>query len=40
MNSYFHAINKTSVSDEHRFKPKQKFPKRFLVWQFGNTSEP
>jgi hypothetical protein len=42
--SYFHAINKTSVSDEHRFKSEQKFPKRLLVWQaidqFGNTSEP
>jgi len=42
--NYFHAQNKTSVKDNVRFKPKQKFSKRFLVWQAidqnGNTSEP
>lgn len=41
---WFHFIDKSSVDDSLRFKSKEKFPKRFLVWQaideFGNISEP
>jgi hypothetical protein len=41
---YFNFIDKSSVSDKLRFKCKEKFPKKYLVWQAmdqkGNVSEP
>jgi transposase len=41
---FYNFININSVEDNTRFKPKEKFPKRFLVWQcideFGNVSKP
>lgn len=41
---YFNFIDKSSVPDAMRFKTKEKFPKRYLVWQAidekGNVSEP
>jgi hypothetical protein len=41
---YFHAVDKKSVPDNIHFKSKQKFAKRYLVWQaldqMGNVSEP
>jgi hypothetical protein len=41
---YYNFIDKSSVPDGVRFKCKEKFPKRYLVWQaideFGNVSEP
>jgi hypothetical protein len=43
-NKYYHYINMSEVPDSVRFKPKDKLPKRYLVWQaldqFGNVSEP
>jgi len=30
---YYRAKNKNDVNDKYRFKAKQKFPKKFLVWQ-------
>ena len=41
---YYNFIDKSSVPDAMRFKTKEKFPKRYLVWQAidekGNVSEP
>jgi hypothetical protein len=41
---FFHYINKENVENKARFKPKEKFAKKFLVWQAidecGNVSEP
>jgi transposase len=41
---YYHSKTKIGVADNVRFKHKQKFPKKFIVWQaidqFGNVSEP
>jgi hypothetical protein len=41
---YYYAENKNDVSEEFRFKGKQKYPKKYLVWQAidsnGNTSDP
>lgn len=40
---YFHARSKKEVSDNTRFKPKQKFTKKYLIWQavdqLGNVSK-
>ncbi len=30
---YYHAVDKKSVPNKVRFKYKQKFTKRYLVWQ-------
>lgn len=41
---YYHCKDKSTVSDENRFKPQAKFFKKFLVWQcideLGNVSDP
>ena len=41
---WYHFIDKSSVDDSLRFKSKEKFPKRYLIWQaideFGHVSEP
>ena len=41
---YFNFVNKSEVPNDVRYKPKEKFPKKFLVWQAmdecGNVSEP
>lgn len=41
---YYHCTNKTAVPDEIRFRGKDKFPKKYLIWQaideFGNVSDP
>jgi hypothetical protein len=41
---FFHYINKEKVENKARFKPKEKFAKKFLVCQAidecGNASEP
>lgn len=41
---YYNARVRGDVSDEFRFKPRQKFPEKFLVWQAiderGNVSNP
>jgi hypothetical protein len=41
---YYHSDGKENVKDSVRFRKKQKFAKRFLVWQAidfdGNVSEP
>lgn len=41
---YYHCKSKSDVSDDIRFKGKEKFTKRFLVWQAideeGNISDP
>ena len=40
---FYHTVSKTDVDDKHRFAPKAKFPKRYLVWQAvdsrGNVSD-
>ena len=42
--TYYHFKDITKVPSGVRHKPKQKFPKQFLVWQaideLGNVSEP
>jgi hypothetical protein len=30
---FYHFVNKEEIDDKIRFKPKEKFPKKFLVWQ-------
>lgn len=41
---YYHCKEKGDVPDQNRFKRKEKFFKKFLVWQaideFGNVSDP
>ncbi len=43
-NKFFHYFDKGIVDDNARFKPKEKFPKKYLIWQAidenGNASEP
>jgi transposase len=41
---YYKAKAKEDVSDQYRFQPKQKYPKKFMVWQAlddnGNATDP
>lgn len=41
---YYHATNINNIENRYKFKHKQKFPKRFLVWQLvdsrGNICSP
>jgi hypothetical protein len=30
---YFNFVHKSEVPNDVRHKPKEKFPKKFLVWQ-------
>jgi transposase len=43
-NLYYHTDNKETLNDDVIFKPKTKFPERYLVWQAideeGNVSQP
>lgn len=42
--SFYHAKDKNGVAFQHRFKPKEKFAEKFMVWQCvdadGNVSTP
>lgn len=43
-NKFYHFVDKSKVKDKVRFRPKEKFPKKYLVWQAidecGHISEP